>query len=58
MKVCDRCKSGENPIISKLKIKGKDFELCKECSECVVNYIKFSYEPSKGLTKFLKNFGN
>ncbi len=50
MKVCDRCKKPEQ-IISKIKLKGKEFELCKECSEMTTNYIKFSYEPKKGLAK-------
>lgn len=57
MKVCDRCKQGEKPIITKLKIKGREFELCAECSECVNNYIQFSYAPPKGLAKFLGGFG-
>lgn len=57
MKVCDRCKAGDKPIVTKLKIKGKEYELCADCSECVGNYIQFSFQPAKGLAKLGEFFG-
>jgi len=56
MIVCDRCKR-PRPVTSNLKIKGKSYGLCKECSDCTENYIKYSFEPSTGLKKLLSNLG-
>lgn len=53
MKVCDRCKKSK-PLVSEVKLKGKKFELCVDCSESTSNYIQFSYEEPKGLAKLGK----
>jgi hypothetical protein len=50
MQVCDRCHEAKQ-IIAKIKIKGKEFELCSECADATANYIKFSYKEPKGLEK-------
>lgn len=55
MKVCDRCRKPER-IVSEVKIKGKNYELCEECSECTANYIIYSYQEPKGLAKLGKVF--
>jgi hypothetical protein len=56
MKVCDRCKEGDKPIITVVRIQGKTFELYKDCAECTSNYIQFSYKPAKGFAKFGEMF--
>lgn len=55
MKVCDRCRQPK-PLVNNLKLFGKEYELCKECSETTRNYILFSYEEPKGLAKLGKMF--
>ena len=50
MIVCDRCRKPEI-IKNTVKINGKTYFLCSECSECVSNYIQFSFQEKKGLAK-------
>ena len=56
MQCCDRCKLNK-PIVNRLKIKGKEFELCEDCGTLVGAYIQFSFEPPGFFGRILNKFG-
>jgi uncharacterized protein YlaI len=55
MHVCDRCASADNNLIT-IKLRNKQFELCRDCSDRVTEFIQ-DYKAPKGFAKFLGNFG-
>lgn len=44
MKVCDHC--GKKDSLEILKTSNKSFELCKECTLRIIDWIKRPHQPS------------
>jgi len=45
------------PIRNIIKIDGKNYSLCKNCSDCVNAYIQFSFEPPGFFGRLINKFG-